>query len=101
MLRKIKIYLDWDVTRVKRNIELASEESDAPRSRASSIDLQSRASSMESQHDRPNLIALPFHPKQTVEVVKEHTIKESIDATSGSSADEADVEENIQVNTLH
>jgi len=91
MLRRIKVYLDQDINRAKRNIELASEESDA-RSRASSIDVRSRASSMDPQVSKPVLRFLKL--KEDNECV---TIK----STSQSSADEADDEQNIQVSTLH
>jgi len=97
MLRKIKVYLDQDINCAKRNIELASEESDV-RSRASSIDVRSPASSMDPQVSKPVLRFL----KQTVEedIINDHEC-DTVKSISQSSADEADDEQNIQVSTLH
>jgi len=108
MLRKVKSYLFRDVDQAKRNIELASDESDVSRSRTSSFDVRSRASSMESQLSKPNLAALRFKKQhldkdiqenQKEENQKEENQKEIPSSSEGDScsAGEADDEQNVLV----
>ena len=92
ILRKVKCNLFNDVNRTKRSIELASEESDAQLSRAPSLDVGRRTSSVESIVFKPNY-ALQL--KQLAVKTMEANITENLSVES-SSADEADDERNIQ-----